>query len=31
MILGGSLNGWPLMHQLEEFTPVNIQKVMLVK
>ncbi len=28
MILGGSLNGWPLMHQLEEFTPVNIQKVM---
>ncbi|GAA0752714.1 phage major tail tube protein [Sphingomonas trueperi] len=28
MILGGSLNGWPLMHQLEEFTPVNIEKEM---
>lgn len=28
MILGGSLNGWPLMHQLEEFTPIEISKVM---
>lgn len=28
MFLGGSLNGWPLMHQLEEFTPVNIEKEM---
>jgi hypothetical protein len=28
MMLAGSLNGWPLMHQLEEFTPVNIEKEM---
>lgn len=28
MILGGMLNGWPLMHQLEEFTPIEIAKVM---
>lgn len=28
MLLGGSLNGWPLMHQLEEFTPVSIEKEM---
>lgn len=27
-LLGGSLNGWPLMHQLEEFKPVEITKVM---
>ncbi len=30
MILGGAMNGWPLMHQLEEFTPVNIEKEMEV-
>lgn len=28
MIMGGSFNGWPLMHQLEEFKPVEIEKVM---
>ncbi|ABY90389.1 head closure [Halomonas phage phiHAP-1] len=28
MIMGGTLNGWPLMHQLEEYTPIEITKVM---
>lgn len=28
MFMSGSLNGYPLMHQLEEFKPVEISKVM---